>query len=173
MKDLQVEEIDESGMTFVLDMSSVYRIEKSKKVAKLSNVKIVEFVRLSKECVEFVEAKTAAPNPNNPESSDKIQDFTTEIREKFQNSISLLNAAAMKRRKEIFDELPELMQKYNWAKAEYRLYLIIKNHEIEWLSPLSELVKKEVKPFLKCWNIHDDHFKVINEELAKEINLIK
>lgn len=173
MKDLHVEEIDESGMTFVLDMSSAYRIEKSEKVAKLSNVKIVEFVRLSRKCIEFVEAKSSAPNPNNQESSDKIQDFTTEIREKFQNSISLLNAAAMKRRKEIFDELPELMQKYNWAKAEYRLYLIIKNHKIEWLLPLSELVKKEIKPFLMCWNIHNDSFKIINEELAKELNLIK
>lgn len=139
MKDFQIEE---SGMVFTLDMNSAYLIEKSEKVSKLSNVKIVEFVQLSKKCIELVEAKTSAPNPENGEN---IQKFMADIREKFQNSISLLNAAAIKRRKEIFDELPELMQKYNWAKAEYQLYLIIKNHKIEWLPPMSELIKKRDK----------------------------
>ena len=173
MNENLVEEIIESGMTFVLDVNSSYRIEKSKNVEKLNNVRIVEFVRLSKGSVEFVEAKTSAPNPNNPENRDNIQMFITEIREKFQNSISLLNAAVIKRRKEIFDELPVSMQKYNWAKADYKLYLVIKNHEEKWLDQLSPLIKKEVKPFLKCWNIPDINFKIINEELAKELNVVK
>lgn len=142
MNDFQVEE---SGMIFTLDMNSAYLIEKSEKISKLSNVKIVEFVRLSNECIELVEAKTSAPNPDNPESDKNIQKFMANIREKFQNSISLLNAAAIKRRKEIFDELPELMQKYNWAKAEYKLYLIIKNHKREWLPQMSDLIKKRDK----------------------------
>lgn len=170
MKDFQIEE---SGMVFTLDMNSAYLIEKSEKVSKLSNVKIVEFVQLSKKCIELVEAKTSAPNPDNPENGKNIQKFMADIREKFQNSISLLNAAAIKRRKEIFDELPELMQKYNWAKAEYQLFLIIKNHKREWLPPMSELIKKEIKPFLTCWNIHEDRFKIINEEWAKELDIIK
>lgn len=173
MNENLVEEIVESGMTFVLDVSSSYRIEKSEKVAKLNNVKIVEFIKLSKGFVEFVEAKTSAPNPDNPESRDNVQMFMTEIREKFQNSISLLNAAVIKRRKEIFDELPVSMQKYNWTKANYKLYLIIKNHKLEWLTPLSDLIKKEVKPFLNCWNIPDVYFKIINEDWAKELNIIK
>ena len=73
MNENLVEEIIESGMTFVLDVNSSYRIEKSKNVEKLNNVRIVEFVRLSKGSVEFVEAKTSAPNPNNPENRDNIQ----------------------------------------------------------------------------------------------------
>ena len=168
-----IEELVESGMTFVLDKNLSYRIEKSDNVSKLNNVKIVEFVRLSGDHIEFIEAKTSAPNPENPESRDDVQVFISEIREKFQNSISLLNAAMIKRRKEIFDELPVSMQKYNWAKANYKLYLIIKNHEENWLVQISEILKKEVKPFLKCWNIPELSFKVINENIAKELNIIK
>lgn len=33
--------------------------------------------------------------------------------------------------------------------------------------------KKEIKPFLTCWNIHEERFKIINEECAKELDIIK
>ena len=73
---------------------------------------------------------------------------------------------------DIYDLLPLAMQTFHWEKAEYKLYLVIKNQRIEWLSPVSDALKKEMKPFLKCWRIPDSDLKVINEDIARRLQLI-
>ena len=88
--------LEESGMRIIYDDEQCYIIEKSPLVNKLQGVKIVEFVQAqSKKKIRMLEAKTTAPNTTN---SNNYECYLREIREKFQNSISLLNVAKLQRR---------------------------------------------------------------------------
>lgn len=164
--------ITESGMAFVVDDDTTFEIEKAECVNRMSGVKTVEFISLTGgSTVRVVEAKTSAPNPKGAEL-EKFPVYIKSIIEKFQNSIALMNVAAIKRCEDIYDLLPLAMQTFHWEKAEYKLYLVIKNQRIEWLSPVSDALKKEMKPFLKCWRIPDSDLKVINEDIARRLQLI-
>ena len=169
---MNVKRITESNMTFVVDGDATFEIEKADCIKRMQVVKIVEFVSLTGGyMVSMVEAKTSAPNPEGFEPTN-FPVYIKDIIEKFQNSIALMNVAAIKRRKDIYDILPITMQSFQWAKAQYKLYLVIKNHRKEWLSPVSDALKKEMKPLLKCWGIPDSNLKVINEDIARERELI-
>ena len=45
-------------------------------------------------------------------------------------------------------------------------------HKIEWLPPLMDALKKDLKSDLRLWNISDVSVKVINEQIAKSKGLI-
>ena len=169
---MKVKRISESHMTFVVDEDATFEIEKADCINRMQGVKIVEFVSLLGDTtVSFVEAKTSAPNPEGFEPT-KFPLYIKDIIEKFQNSIALMNVAAIKRRRDIYEILPMAMQEFQWAKAQYKLYLVIKNHRKEWLFPVSDALKKGMKPILKCWGIPDSNLKVINEDIARERQLI-
>lgn len=164
--------ITESGMAFVVDGDTTFEIEKAGCINGMSGVKTAEFVSLTGgSTVRIVEAKTSAPNPEGIEPA-KFPIYIRDIIEKFQNSITLMNVAAIKRREDIYEILPNAMQRFHWRKAEYELFLVIKNHRMEWLLPVSDALKKEMKPILKCWGIPDSNLKVINEDIARNLQLI-
>ena len=164
--------IIESGMAFVVDDDATFEIEKAECVNRMSGVKTVEFVSLMRDStVRVVEAKTSAPNPEGAKP-EEFPVYIKNIIEKFQNSITLMNVAAIKRREDIYDILPLAMQAFHWGKAKYKLYLVIKNQRVEWLSPVSDALKKEMKPILKCWGILDSDLKVVNEDIARNLHLI-
>ena len=45
-------------------------------------------------------------------------------------------------------------------------------HKIEWLPPLMDALKKDLKSVLRLCNISDVYVKVINEQIAKSKGLI-
>lgn len=163
--------LEESGMRIFYEDEQCYIIEKSPLVAKLQGVKIVEFVQAQgKKKIRLLEAKTTAPSTTNACDYD---DYLRDIREKFQNSISLLNVARLKRRAALFQEFPETLQNVDFQNASYFLFLIIKKQRLDWLPPLSDDLKRQLHPFLKCWDIPDDHLVVLNEELARDFNIVE
>lgn len=162
--------LEESGMRIPYEADACYIIEKSSLVAKLQGVKIVEFVQAEgKKKVKMLEAKTTAPSQNNMVD---YNDYLREIREKFQNSISILNAAKMKRRDAIYNELPQPLKDLDYKSAIYWLYLVIKESKDDWIVNLSADLHRQLHPFLKCWNIPDSNFLVLNESMAKEIGIV-
>lgn len=163
--------LEESGMRILYEEGACYMIEKSPFVAKLQGVKIVEFVQAQgSRKIVLLEAKTTAP------CQDKHEDYNgymTDIREKFQNSISLLNAAKLKRRPKIFDELPQPLKDIDYKGAHYWLYLVIKQSKEDWIVNLSSDLHRQLHPFLKCWHIPDANFVVVNEGMARSIGIVE
>lgn len=161
----------ESGMKIIYEETSAFFIEKSKIVNRLQGVKIVEFVEADgKDHIKMIEAKTSSPQQTN---AKHYSSYIREIIQKFQNSILLINAAKLGRRKSLFEEFPQPLKEIDYAKAHYRLFLIIKKCKDEWLPPLADDLRIHLHPFLKCWGIADEDFKVINEDFAKTLKLIK
>lgn len=163
--------LEESGMRIPYEEGACYMIEKSPLVAKLQGVKIVELVQShGVRKIALLEAKTTAP------CQDKCDDYNAymnEIREKFQNSISLLNAAKLKRRPKIYEELPQPLKDVDYKDAHYWLYLIIKLSKEDWIVNLNSDLHRQLHPFLKCWNIPDANFVVVNEGMARSIGLVE
>ncbi|MEE1260831.1 MAG: hypothetical protein U0K66_11695 [Paludibacteraceae bacterium] len=174
-------DIEESGMIFPVEEDNTFLIEKSDPVSKKRGLKSVEYVELRKwksgSSLRFVEAKTTTPNFSNNENNnkEKLDEYIHDIREKFQNSISILFSSLSKRNglKDVFDNLPANIQSVNYKNIDCVLWLVVKNSETEWLIPVLEILKSELKPMLKCWNIRDSNVKVVNEDTARENNLIK
>lgn len=163
--------LEESGMRIPYEETTSYMIEKSPLVAKLQGVKIVEFVQANgNRKIKMLEAKTSAPAPGNPNDYNK---YISEIREKFQNSISILNAAKLKRWPEIFDELPQVLKDIDYKTAQYKLFFVIKNSKEDWIVNLSDDLQRQLHPFLKCWNIPDASFVVLNEAMAKKMSVVE
>ena len=163
--------MEESGMRIPYQDDSCYMIEKSALVARLQGVKIVEFVQANgKAKVVMVEAKTSAPQPTNKGDYDE---YLKEIREKFQNSISLLNAARLKRQEGIFEELPQPLKDVDYKKANYWLYFVIKESKEDWVVNLKDDLRKQLHPFLKSWNIPDVNFIVANEDTARRLGVVE
>lgn len=163
--------LEESGMHIPYQDNACYMIEKSPVVAKLNGVKIVEFVQangMSK--VVMLEAKTSAPQPTNKQDYDE---YVREIREKFQNSMSLLNAAKLKRYPKLFDELPQPLKDVNYKEANYWLYFVIKNSKDDWIRNLSDDLHRQLHPFLKTWKVPDSNFIVVNEGMAQRIGIVE
>lgn len=163
--------LEESGMRIPYQDEACYLIEKSPVVAKLTGVKIVEFVQANGTAkVVMLEAKTSAPQPANKEDYDR---YIKEICEKFQNSMSLLNAAKMKRHPKLYDELPQPLKNVNYKETNYWLYFVIKNSKDDWIINLSEDLRRQLHPFLKCWNVPDGNFIVVNESMAQSIGIVE
>ena len=79
------------------------------------------------------------------------------------------NAVRMRQRDE---HLPENLSNIDLSKASYEMFLIVHGHKIEWLPPLMDALKKNLKSVLRLWNISDVSVKVINEQIAKSKGLI-
>lgn len=163
--------LEESGMQIPYQDEACYMIENSAAVARLQGVKIVEFVQAKgKAKVVMVEAKTSAPQPAN---KDDYDEYIKVIREKFQNSISLLNAARLKRQVVIYEELPQPLKEVDYKNTNYLLYFIIKESKDDWIMNLSNDLHQQLHPFLKCWNIPDNNFVVANEGMAKKLGVVE
>lgn len=170
--------VNESGMSFpIVDESLFFYIEKSNLYKSIQEgVKVGEFIILDDHFCYIIEAKTSSPNPNNKENHNdlKFDQFVEEIKEKFVNTISVFIANRLKRHGEIFyNEMPNPFQTIELDALNFKLILIIKNHKLDWLTPVNDELKKKIKGFLKSWNIKDHHLKVLNEELARENGFIK
>ena len=171
--------IEESGMIFNADDqdSKVYHIEKSKLYEKIiDGVKVCEFLLLDGDKCKIIEAKKSAPNPNNKEDGNEknYEVFIDDINAKFINSFSMFIANKIKRHNiEKYDEMSELFKKSKLSKLDFSFILIIKGSQTEWLSPVSDSLKNKMRGFIRSWNINDINIKVLNEELARQKNLIQ
>lgn len=169
-----IKDVVESGMTFPVEGDNTFFIEKSNWINNTRNIKSVEFVELMQKfkSLRFVEAKMSNPNAIN---KDDFEKYICEIRDKFQNSISLMFSALSNRQglDKVRDEFPNNMKSVDYKNVECGLWLVVKTSKPEWLIPVMDSLKKELKPILAIWNIPDSNLKVVNEEDARRLTLIK
>ena len=169
---MTIESFEESGMTFgpYPENYCCFRIEKSAIYEKLKDgVKIAELLllRLEKNAVPavwVVEAKSSAP-----QHFDK---FVTEIHEKLSNTLTLGVAACLNRHAAAGAELPEMFKTLDLKTADFKLVLVINEHQKAWLPPLQEAMKKALNATVKTWGMSPESVAVINDEIARNKGLI-
>ena len=145
--------ITESGMIFGnFPDNDVCNIERTSFYESfLSNgVKTVEFIlirnRNDKGKYIFVEAKTTFPNPETPASFDE---GINEIALKFIHTIELIAAVLTGIHDDREEELGIFQGGLKSRKIE--LTLVIANHKDEWLPPVSDALKRQLKAHKKIW----------------------
>lgn len=81
-------EFVESFMKFSFQDDDIFRIEEDELVQSTDGIKACECVVLISENVALIEAKSSAPKIDNEE---KFQQFISDIRQKFADSLQLFN----------------------------------------------------------------------------------
>lgn len=167
----------ESEMTFEFKDDYLYRIEKSSLFSqegdgknKVTGYSTCECIVKIEDEVVFIEAKTSFADP----ASDEGKTFCKRIEEidsKFRDTMSVFHAARLRHPQE--QKFGSELWNTKLEKATYELILIIRNHDKEWLQPVSDSLKSRLKPFLRLWRIADTNIKVYNEQLARKHNIIK
>ena len=166
--------IEESGMLFgPFEESSCYRIERSKLFQSVSNCKTVEFLWKKKKSVWFVEAKSSAPDTehikSDADAKERIDAFTQEISEKFLHSLNLYCAALLKRH-ERANDMPELFRTADYANMGILLILVIKGYSEKGLKSIEEILKRKLLAYVPIWRLE---IKAINEQDAAKYGLIR
>jgi len=65
--------------------------------------------------------------------------------------------------------MPRCFHEAEYARIAIKLILVINGHEIDWLSPINDALKKKLKRQIKTWNLTAA---VLNNQLAYENQLI-
>lgn len=162
--------IKESGMTFgPFDDSYVFWVENSKLYQKVKQckVKTVEFILVNGHKLRFIEAKSSAPKPTF-DNTTKFDDFIDQIFLKFLHSINLYYAGILGRC-EASNDIPDKIKALDNRRISIKFVLVIKGHEIEWLSPIKEALTKKMVPISAIWN---SDVAVINDDMALRYGLI-
>ena len=194
-------EIIESGMTFILEDNNCFHIEKhalGKTNCKRStrNNKVCEFITFAHNRHVFVEAKSSAPKgpsgnvadlqlngnpmPDNWRAFDNYTTYLHDIAQKFIDSFHILQAIAIERHGA--DELrntglPKLFSSKDAIGVEFVLILNIPatagNVARESFAPLKDALTKEMRPFLKTWNISTEAIKIFwPQEAQRRYNFL-
>ena len=170
--------IIESGMTFgPYPDGYCFYIEQSETLKQLNKhakkdegVLIAELLLLrignAKNTIWIIEAKSSSPKPDN---AVKFDEYITEIKEKLTNSLILSVAMYLKRHSE---KLPTSFKSLDLGKTDFRLTLVIKNHQEAWLQPIQDALRIALSPLAKTWALSANSVIVINDAIAQEHGLI-
>lgn len=166
--------IPESGVKFgPFNDEQLFWIEKSKFYDNGSKgCRTVEFLYVNEKrtMITIVEAKTTAPNINNPESKSNVQKYIHELEQKIYHTLAMYFGLSIGRHEDIFSELPEKIRKASLKSVRLNVVLVITNFEDEWVEEWNDLLNSELKGLKNAWN--NLTITVLNETMAKEIELI-
>ena len=152
-----------------------FHIEKGPTYGKLGEgVKIPEFLLLRLAVskppqVWVVEAKSSSPRP---ETQPNFHEYIDDIRQKLTTGFELFIAMFLKRHPNAETELSSDFRKLDLATCEFRLVLVVKGHQLDWLPPLKDKLTKDLHAFVKTWALGPTPVAVLNEELARKHGLI-
>lgn len=166
--------IVESGSSWPYPNGHCFYIEKSETYKAVQDgVPTAEFLLLriregQPPVVWVVEAKSSAPRPA---PHPRFDEFVREIRDKLVNAFSLGLAACLERHS-AQAELPAPFRALNLRAAGFRLVLVIKGFQEEWLPPLQDALGKELAPVRKTWALGAKAIAVLNNDGARKHGLI-
>jgi hypothetical protein len=164
-------QIEESNMIFGdFEEDKIFKIEKSKLYNKIgSGIKVVEFIFLKNENeLDFIEAKSSSPRPTK-ENYIRFNEFINEISDKFIHSFNLFYSAILKRNKD-YEELSSNFFELDNSRVKLKFILVIRGHEIEWLLPISDALKKKLSYQNTIWR---SEVIVMNDSIANRYDLVK
>ncbi len=167
--------IEESGMTFgPFREDHCFWIEKSASYRAIqAGVPIAEFLwlrtRWDRAVVWVVEARSSSPRP---ETQPRFYEYVSEIKDKLVNALSLGLALHLGRHPRTGGELPAPFQQLDPAKADFRLVLVIRRSEEDWLYPVQDALVQSLGPIVRAWGLGANAVAVISNEKARKVGLI-
>lgn len=170
--------VEESGMSFFVDMEYSFlpeKVEPYTTLVKGNGIKTCDLICFKKNAnnnrLEFIEAKSTAPNPSNPASTKAVKDYAYEILDKFTHSILLIIGISVHREYPSQFDKPLWMGDQNLPKSKFLPILIVKSHKKEWLQELTDVLRKELKGIKKAFMLED--LIILNEEIARKKGYIQ
>jgi len=116
--------------------------------------------------VVFIEARSSSPKPGNGQDLDS---YINEISCKFSHSIDIFFSVIVKRLEDTRNEMPIRFKNKSYEKMDMKLILVINGHEIEWLLPITDGLKKKLKRKIKTWKLE---LIVLNDKQAFDWGLL-
>ncbi len=161
--------IIESGMVFEFEDDQIFQIEGSDLHRSIGDgIKTVEFITCLKENqLDFVEAKSSSPRPAKG-NQERFKEFIDEISDKFMHSFQLYLSAFLGRHGT--HGITGNIMVVDHSKAKYTFILIVKGHEIEWLTPLKDALEKKILAHRRIWK---SEVVLMNETIAKKYKIVK
>lgn len=157
-------------MKFSFSDEDVFCIEKDPLVVDTSGIKACECVVLINSNIALIEAKASTPHPRNVED---YSSFFEDIRQKFSDSICMFNGMKnYEYGEEVRLRIPANLLNYAAGASEYRIFLIVHGHRLDWLGGLQDTLRETLRDVVKKWNMKDSNVKAFNEEIALENHLI-
>ncbi len=173
---MNVGAIVESGMSFgPYPQGHCFHIERSRLYGRIAHgVKMAEMIVLPCAAADpprlwIIEAKSSTPRP---ETQPSFDDFICEIRGKLMNALTLLIAASLGRHENGRDALPETFKTTDFARADFRLVLVINGHQDAWCVPLQDALSKALHATVRTWALKRTSVAVINDATARRYGLI-
>lgn len=151
---------------------TVYHIEKSELYNKVNGknggIKICEFILVKDGALNFVEAKSSAP-----QSPDDQNKYILDLYEKFLNSCFLYFTICHKRHPGFVAEYPKEILIACCESMNFNFILVIPEFEDQWCSDLHQklLQDKNFKKLKNLLNIQDRNLKVMNKTMAIRFQL--
>ena len=183
-------DINESGMTFRFPDENCFVIETDPVVMGHKCIKACECVATitakGKDLAIFLEAKSSAPKSKEcrrellaydsqpfPERWFVLTDFDKFISDiclKFEDSFSTFYAMSQGHHgKEAAARLPKGCNAVDIRSTLF--VLVINGFKEDWLSPLNDAIKRQMRHFLNSWNLPDTSVKTLTPEGAATIGL--
>lgn len=150
------------------DAADIFWLEKSDVYHRLGDgFSTVEFVIVNKSGkFLFVEAKSSSPRKHegNEQPFDK---FIADLVAKFEDSYQIFLSTVAGRMTSA--EMGQNLRRFSPASSQVRFILVIPHHKRDWLSPIRDELRKQLRKITRIWNID---VVVMNEEIAREYHLI-
>ena len=163
-------EFIESFMKFSFADEDLFYMEKDPLIVETDGIKACECVVLINPNVALIEAKSSTPHPNNEEAYNA---FFEDIRQKFSDSIRLFSEMKNgSKGEEVRLRIPANLLSDVTSPSEYRIFLIVHGHQLDWLGGLQETLRDILREVVIEWNLKDSNVKAFNEETALENHLI-
>jgi hypothetical protein len=121
----------------------------------------------------MVEPKSSSPAPKDKTSKrleNPFEVYMEKVTSKLSNTLQLLISGAIGRHGESYDA-PSFFKRQDYGAIEIKIVLVIKDHPLEWLEPISDSLKKKLASFARIWRVKSENVVVINEEMAKKFGL--
>ncbi|PRR85862.1 hypothetical protein [Clostridium luticellarii] len=118
--------------------------------------------------LDFIEAKSSSSRPTK-ENYIRFNEFIDEISDKFIHSFNLFYSAILKRNKD-YGELSSNFFELDNSRVKLKFILVIRGHEIEWLLPISDALKKKLSYQNTIWR---SEVIVMNDSIANRYDLVK
>lgn len=163
-------EFIESFMKFSFADDDLFCIEKDPLIVETDGIKACECVVLINPNVALIEAKSSTPHPKNDEAYNA---FLEDICQKFSDSIRLFSEMKNgSKGEEVRLRIPANLLSDVTPPSEYRIFLIVHGHQLDWLGGLQETLRDILRGVVSEWNLKDSNVKAFNEDTALENHLI-
>ena len=163
-------EFIESFMKFSFADDDLFCIEKDPLIVETNGIKACECVVLINPDVALIEAKSSTPKPKNEE---KYKAFLEDIHQKFADSIRLFTEMKNgSKGEEVRLRIPANLLSDTTPPSEYRIFLIVHGHQLDWLGGLQETLRDILRDVVSEWKLKDSNVKAFNENTALENHLI-